>query len=246
MTITKTSNRNIEYKCRVYVPKAIPAYSYKNIVEYYRPYSGENEISRDDNGSVVEFNIHGENKPMLEGAYMPDLFRRFARQLINKENVDDLFTIFEQSISHINYITERIELAKVFLSFYGEYDSYTAVFEILKDQKGYGYMGGTGCGTKIHHLTFDKIVGVKEGLPKKVERLAEIWLAGMLGIISKIVADKKYLRDAIKEEDLFVTLNAHPDCQNTVRYVEAQGFPIEGVSVENITCKKCLKITLDK
>ena len=113
MTITKTSNRNIEYKCRVYVPKAIPAYSYKNIVEYYRPYSGENEISRDDNGSVVEFNIHGENKPMLEGAYMPDLFRRFARQLINKENVDDLFTIFEQSISHINYITERIESVKL-------------------------------------------------------------------------------------------------------------------------------------
>jgi hypothetical protein len=127
------------------------------------------------------------------------------------------------------------------LEVYGNYNSYSSVFNIIKNQKGYGYMGGTGCGKNIHHLTFDKIVGVKEGLPKKVKELAEFWLAGMLQILNEVRKSKKHLRDIIAEKDLYVTLGAKPDCQNTVAHVDTHGFPVKEYTIDNITCKKCLK-----
>lgn len=243
-TIKKTGE--MEYTCRIYTPFREILFNHKKV--YCRPLYNEKEIERDETGNIIECKIALKKDIYIDGvkakivANMPELFINNAYDLINKDNVDDIFLIYKEYIDTRSWrLKNTVNVIGALLEAYGEYNSYSSVFNIIKNQKGYGYMGGTGCGKNIHHLTFDKIVGVKEGLPIKVKKLAEFWLAGMLQILKEVRESKKYLRDIIAEKDLYVTVGARPDCQNTVAHVNAHGFPVKEYTVDNITCKKCLK-----
>jgi hypothetical protein len=198
-------------------------------------YYNEKEISRDENGSVIEFPI--------DMNYISDKFINKANYLINKDNADDIFNIYKKYVGTSSYkMKKSLPVIFALLNIYTNKNfSYDSIFNILKNQSGYGYMGGVGCGKNIHKLTFDKIIGVKSGLSKEVNELAEFWLAGMMEQLYEIRKNKKYLREVIEEKDLFVALNAKPDCQETVAHVNSQGFVIKNATKKDITCKKCLK-----
>jgi hypothetical protein len=248
-TIKKTGE--MEYTCRIYVP--LQRSSYGGSIHYCYPMCDEKEIERDETGNIIECEVYmkkniwsgieapDNNKNKMDTNF-PSLFIDNAYDLINKENVDDIFWIYKEYIGNRSWELKRtVNVIGALLNVYGDYNSYSSVFNIIKNQKGYGYMGGTGCGKNVHHLTFDKIVGVKENLPVKVKKLAEFWLAGMLQILNEVRESKKYLRDIISEKYLYVTIGARPDCQNTVAHVNAHGFPVKEYTIDNITCKKCLK-----
>ena len=124
------------------------------------------------------------------------------------------------------------------------------IFTIHDNEQGWGFMGGTGCGRLIHHLTFSKVLGVREDVAQDIKKspkhwvkwhLATVLFTSMLGEVKQVREDRKYLRDAIKEDELFVTLHAKPDCQETVRYVGAQGYVVRGAGLERCSCTKCAK-----
>lgn len=238
--ITKTGK--LEYTCLIYVPLQYSTYG--GMKHYCHPLYNEKEIERDETGNIIECKVEMKKDIMGDDnkfyINFPTLFVDNAYNLINEDNADDIFKIYKEYITNHSYMLKlTISVINSLLKIYGEYNSYLAVFNIIENQKGYGYMGGVGCGKNVHHLTFNKIVGIKDGLPIKVNELAEFWLAGMLYVLKDIRKNKKYLRDIIAEQDLFVTLNAKPDCQKTVAHVNAHGFPIKGATIKNITCKKC-------
>ncbi len=122
------------------------------------------------------------------------------------------------------------------------FDPINHCFDLLGNQKGFGFMGGTGCGRLIHDLTFTKILGPKKGLKGPLAETAVYWFAAMLGTTKHLREETKHLRDAIKEEDLFVTVGAFPGCQRTVKNYHAIGYPVKGIkALEGMTCKKCRK-----
>jgi hypothetical protein len=234
-TIKKTGD--MEYTCHIYVPLQEKTYGGSN--RYCYPLYNEKEIERDETGNIIECKVYmkkniwseidspDDNKDKMDTNF-PSLFINNAYDLIGKDNADDIFEICKEYIGNRSWELKRIiNVIGALLEVYGNYNSYSSVFNIIKNQKGYGYMGGTGCGKNIHHLTFDKIVGVKDNLPIKVKNLAEFWLAGMLQILNEVRKSKKHLRDIIAEKDLYVTLGAKPDCQNTVAHVDAHGFPVK-------------------
>jgi hypothetical protein len=241
----------MEYTCEIYAPLESPAYG--GTKRYYHPLYNEKELEKDETGNIIETKVYmkkdftyetadGETVDGKWDVNLPTLFINNAYELIDKDNADDIFKLYKQYIGNKSYrMKNTMSIIGALLKIYNGSDSYSAVFNILENQKGYGYMGGVGCGKNIHHLTFDKIIGVKENLFKNEKELAEFWLAGMMDVLREIREGKKYLRDVIAEKDLFVSLNAKPDCQVSVAHVDAHGFPIKGATVKDITCKKCLK-----
>lgn len=117
------------------------------------------------------------------------------------------------------------------------------LFEILENQTGFGWMGGTGCGRLVHDLTFHKVLGVKAehaGAGLKWV-LATLLFSSMLGKVKGVRQEHKHLRDRLKEDEVFVTLAAKPKCQATVHYHGAHGYPLLGIKADEISCKKCAK-----
>lgn len=112
-------------------------------------------------------------------------------------------------------------------------------YDVLYDQEGWGYMGGTGCGTLIHKLRFNKILGVLPALTGVQRTLAAMQFNGWLGEVKAIRAERSHLRESVTEDELFVTLGAHPICQNTVAYVGARGFPVKAATEQHCSCTKC-------
>lgn len=240
----------MEYTCQIYVP--LQEVSYGGTKRYCHPLYNEKELERDKTGNIIECKVSMKKDLTYETAdgktidewdvNLPTLFINNAYELINKDNADDIFRLYKQYIGNRSYrMKNTMVIIHTLLKIYNGSGSYSAVFNILENQKGFGYMGGVGCGKNIHHLTFDKIIGVKENLFKNEKELAEFWLAGMMDVLREIREGKKYLRDVIAEKDLFVSLNARPDCQETVAHVDAHGFPIKNGDIKDITCKKCLK-----
>lgn len=211
--------------------------------KFYFPankYNNLKEVSRDKNGSIIAITIKGkgDEDSFSSSPSIPELFYEHKHKLITPENID---AVLEIVIEKVEYFFGRYDLA-LLNTLVKKYNlGWEDIFEIDRNQKGFGFMGGTGCGQNIHHLTYDKVLGVKSGLEPKIEKLATTFFAGLLGERLKLRESKKYLRENIKEEDVYVTINAKPDCQRTVNYTKAHGFPLKGTKAENITCLKCAK-----
>jgi len=52
-------------------------------------------------------------------------------------------------------------------------------------------MGGTGCGTKVHHLTYNKVMGVKADLDPLVTEVAP-------GLFNLMLGELRYQRKDTK------------------------------------------------
>ncbi len=157
------------------------------------------------------------------------------------KNVDAILEIMAGALSETN-VPNRFVIPVIdnLLSVKGWYNYYQN-FTILDDQRGFGYMGGAGCGKLIHDLTFSKILGVNPELTGVRRTLAAMQFNGMLGEVKEIRRTNKHLREALAEDHIFVTLNARPMCQATVRYRNAHGYPVVNGATADCSCTKCCK-----
>lgn len=192
---------------------------------YPRPYGRFTEIGRSDKGMTIEFE-----------ATRLDVLSDYAGSAITEKNAKAVWAEVRNEF-----------VGKVGFRMYGGILStilrrldhgFSTVYDFLYEQKGLGFMGGTGCGTKVHHLTYDVATGVKDGLDPLVTEVAQAWFNLMMGELKYFRRETKHLRDNIGEAELVLTFNAHPTCQKTVRYVGAKGYPLRNAKV---TCAKCAK-----
>jgi hypothetical protein len=114
-----------------------------------------------------------------------------------------------------------------------------ANYDMLDGQEGWGFMGGTGCGQLVHKLLFTKVLGVNPELTGVRRTLAAMQFNGWLGQVKAIRNESKHLRDAVTEDQLFVTYNAHPICQASVHYHSARGFLVSAATEATCSCSKC-------
>jgi hypothetical protein len=220
--------------------------------QFRRPYinPGEKVLSEVKDKSVT---IEFELKPGYSPTHVEGIERLADHpSLVTKDNVLAVWAIIKRAFS-VNKVPYRGHgpLLHRMTDALG-YFNYESLFEIIYNQEGWGFMGGTGCGTLVHKLKFHKIMGVKPELTKSVtaatkNTLGVVWaLASLrfnliLGEVKAVRLANKHLRDTVKEEDIFVTLEARPICQATVAYVGAHGYCIRGAQENAITCTKCAK-----
>jgi hypothetical protein len=112
-------------------------------------------------------------------------------------------------------------------------------YDMLDGQEGWGFMGGTGCGALVHKLRYTKVLGVKPEHVGVRRVLAAMQFNAWLGQVKAIRAENAHLREAVSADELFVTYNAHPICQATVRHFHARGFLVGKAGAEHCSCTKC-------
>lgn len=196
--------------------------------EYPEAYGKWHEISRTAKGINISFEV----------PYHIDVLSEIVGTITSK-NVKAIWAaIRSEFVDKVGYRGYENILRQI--SYTLGYNDFDSLFTILYDQKGMGFMGGTGCGTKIHHLTYNKITGVLPGLDPLITEVAQAWFNLMLGSLRYTRNEHKHLRDNLREEELFITFGAHPGCQRTVRFVGAQGYPLVRQD-KPITCAKCGK-----
>ncbi len=209
-------------------------------------YSGERVLSEveddgtGDLGSVtIEFEEDGkgwDGKPRTDFGHLATRW-----QVITEKNVDAILELFAGALNEKSVPTRwTLPLVELLLRCKGWANLYDN-FDILDDQTGFGYMGGTGCGRLIHDLRFSKILGVKPSLKGIRRTLAAMCFNGMLGAVKDIRQENKHLREALTEDQVFVTMNAKPTCQATVAYHNAHGYPVVNGSSVDCSCTKCAK-----
>lgn len=223
------SHSETQMKLQARLAKATGKYLHSTDKDGYPfPYGRWTEISRDAKGPVIEFE-----------ADRLDVLVEVADQAITPKNVKAVWAaIRHEFVDKVGYRMYGAILANVLEALGAGYNFYT-VYELLKDQKGLGFMGGTGVGNKIHNITYTKVVGVKSGLDPLVTEVAQAWFNLMLGELKYTRKETKHLRDAVAEDELVLAINAKPECQATVRYVGAKGYPVRQQSKARVTCAKC-------
>jgi len=203
---------------------------------YYRPYEGcwEKEISRTADASVIEF-------PVKEGVPLSNLIKKVIEELNPAEwdiVVDRLIREYElKKKDRVDF--SRQEWQGVLTRLWTvKGHNYNTIFDIEYGFKGIGYMGGTGVGTNIHDLTLDIVTGVKV-TAEPFKTLGAIWIAERTGELLDVRQSTVHLREQIAEADVYCVLEAHPDCQATVKYHTALGYPVKSFTAQNITCLNC-------
>jgi hypothetical protein len=167
------------------------------------------------------------------------LLARDAAEVITAENVDAVWELVKTEYA-IDAVPNKyyFDVIPAVLRAKGWYD-YSSNFVMEFNCEAWGYMGGTGCGQLIHKLLFDKIIAVRPELTGVRKHVVTLWFSYMLGAVKATRAEHAHLRDTVAEDELFVTLNAHPICQNSVRYVGASGYPVKAATEATCSCSKC-------
>lgn len=197
-------------------------------LEYPFPYGRWTELSRDENGVHIEFDA--ERLDVLVDCC----------DAITPKNVKEIWALIRPEFVRKAGWRLYGNIPQACLNAMGQ--NFMTVYDFLYDQKGVGFMGGTGCGKKIHHLTYNKVTGVKTGANALITEIAEAWYNLMLGELRYQRKETKHIRDNIAEPDLVLTFGAVPGCQRTVAHHDARGFPLATQSLGKITCAKCAKV----
>jgi hypothetical protein len=212
-------------------------YAIINKKHYYNLYKGcgEVEISRNENSSIIEF-------PVIKGIPLSKLIKNVIDKLDPEEwniVVDRIIEEWESKdkTTRINFNRQEWQNILSDLWFVKKYN-YDTMFDISYGFKGIGYMGGTGVGTNVHNLTLDIVTGIKV-TKEPFKTLGAIWIANRIGELLDIRKDTVHLREQIAESDVFCVLKAHPDCQETVKYNTALGYPVKSFKTNDITCLNC-------
>ncbi len=202
-------------------------------------------VDHEAKNAIVEFGLEGP-------ADTSSLVTR--PQAVTEKNVDEIWNIIRIAPElSVNRTPSRytMDLITHLLSAKGWANLYD-LFDVLPNQKGFGFMGGTGCGRLVHDLVYDLATGVKPELAAigKIGseahmkwQLATLMYSGMLGHVQQVRQDNKHLRDRLAEREVFVTLRARPTCQQSVAYVTAHGYPLPGGETRavDLSCTKCAK-----
>ncbi len=209
---------------------------------------GETVISEIVGESVL---ISYELKKASYGEWVDGINRLYKHtDGINEGNADAVWAIVKSQFN-VNKVPNSYYMPIVKRLLYVKgWGDFWDIFTIVEDQSGFGYMGGTGCGSLIHDLRFHKVMGVKEELGASATPgtqdhlkwvLATLLFSHMLGEVKGIRQGNKRLREAVAEDDIFVTLNARPMCQATVHCHGAHGYPVRNGKIEDTSCTKCAK-----
>jgi hypothetical protein len=240
---------NNDLKFIVTIPVEILEEKNMNVVTekryYYRPYEGcwEKEISRTEDASVVEF-------PVKNGVPLSKLIKKVIEELTPVEwDIVVKRLIYEWSLNgdRHSYAVDfnKQEWQSIVLRLWTMKGyNFDTMFDITYGFKGIGYMGGTGVGTNVHHLTLDIVTGVKVKT-EPFKTLGAIWISARTGELLDVRQKAVHLREQIAEADVYCVLSAHPDCQQTVKYQTALGYPVKSFTAKNITCLNC-DSTVDK
>jgi hypothetical protein len=167
-------------------------------------------------------------------------------EVINESNVDAILKLFSGAKAR-RHFGEDVVPSKWTLPVVGRllsakgWGNSMDLYDVLFDQEGFGFMGGSGCGRLLHKLHYTKVLSVKPSLKGVRRTLAAMQFNGWLGEVKEIRDDNKHIREALTENDLFVTWSARPICQDSVHHWGARGFLLEGAGPDQCTCTKCAK-----
>ena len=231
----KTDQKNITVTANL--PYVTPKYSYKRQAPQIS--SDVTLVSNNTKAQTLTVKFDLLSEDYQGNIHLHRLVNQTASQIINEDNGQAMADLMVPVLVNAKgYSAYRLTIRALLASLgFKRHDVFNMSFNV----QGYGYMGGTGVGEKIHHLVYDLIHDVKDGMPEQVTQLANMYLQGLLDDRNDIHRNNKHLTEAIKPKDLVVTLGCRPICQYSVAGYTAIGYPVAGGSKEHVSCSKCKK-----